>query len=63
LEGSCTRIPPRPRWRFPPRSAYFVSALFWFWYGVQKRDRNIYLPCIGWLALDGAVITGTLLYG
>jgi len=26
-------------------SAYFVSALIWFWYGVQKRDRNIYLPC------------------
>ena len=43
--------------------AYFVSALIWFWYGVQRRDRNIYLPCIGWLLLDGAVIAGAVLYG
>jgi uncharacterized protein with PQ loop repeat len=44
-------------------SAYWVSALAWFWYGVQKRDRNIYLPCVGWLLLDGAVIAGALVYG
>ncbi len=44
-------------------SAYFMSALVWFWYGVQKHDRNIYLPCIGWLLLDGAVIVGTVIYG
>ena len=44
-------------------SAYFISALAWFWYGVQKRDRNIYLPCIGWLLLDGAVIVGAMIYG
>ena len=44
-------------------SSYFISALAWFWYGVQKRDRNIYLPCIGWLLLDGAVIVGTVIYG
>jgi uncharacterized protein with PQ loop repeat len=44
-------------------SAYFISALVWFWYGVQKHDRNIYLPCIGWLLLDGAVIVGTVIYG
>ena len=43
-------------------SAYFVSALIWFWYGVQRRDRNIYLPCIGWLLLDGAVIAGAVVY-
>jgi len=43
--------------------AYFLSALFWFWYGVRKRDRNIYLPCIAWLALDGAVIIGAAVYG
>ncbi len=43
--------------------AYFISALVWFWYGVQKHDRNIYLPCIGWLLLDGAVIAGTVIYG
>jgi uncharacterized protein with PQ loop repeat len=43
-------------------SAYWLSALVWFWYGLRKRDRNIYLPCIGWLALDGAVIVGALIY-
>ena len=20
-----------------------------FWFGIQKRDNNIYLPCIGWM--------------
>lgn len=43
--------------------AYWISAFVWFWYGVQKRDRNIYLPCVGWLALDGAVVIGALIYG
>jgi uncharacterized protein with PQ loop repeat len=42
--------------------AYFLSALLWFWYGVQKRDRNIYLPCVGWAGLDAAVILGALIY-
>src|ERR1043166_7172329 len=27
-------------------SAYLASALMWFWYGIQKRDKNIYLPCV-----------------
>jgi uncharacterized protein with PQ loop repeat len=44
-------------------SAYLLSALLWFWYGLKKRDRNIYLPCIGWIALDVAVIWGALVYG
>lgn len=44
-------------------SAYLLSAILWFWYGLQKRDRNIYLPCIGWAALDAAVIIGTVVYG
>lgn len=40
--------------------AYLVSAVLWFGYGIQKQDRNIYLPCIGWMLLDGAVILGVL---
>lgn len=44
-------------------SAYLLSALLWFWFGVQKRDRNIYLPCIGWITLDSAVIVGAVVYG
>jgi uncharacterized protein with PQ loop repeat len=44
-------------------SAYLLSALVWFAYGLMKRDRNIYLPCIGWILLDGGVVAGVLLYG
>ena len=43
--------------------AYLVSAVVWLWYGLQKRDRNIYLPCLGWILLDSAVIVGALVYG
>jgi uncharacterized protein with PQ loop repeat len=44
-------------------SAYLLSAFLWFWFGIQKRDKNIYLPCVGWIALDGAVIVGAIVYG
>jgi uncharacterized protein with PQ loop repeat len=44
-------------------SAYLASAVVWFWYGLSRRDRNIYLPCIGWILLDAAVIAGALVYG
>lgn len=44
-------------------SAYLLSALLWFWFGLAKRDRNIYLPCVGWIALNGAVVAGALVYG
>jgi uncharacterized protein with PQ loop repeat len=43
-------------------SAYLLSAILWFWYGLQKRDRNIYLPCVGWIGLDAAVIVGAVTY-
>jgi len=44
-------------------SAYLLSAVLWFWFGIQKRDKNIYLPCVGWIGLDAAVIAGALVYG
>jgi len=44
-------------------SAYLVSAVVWLWYGLQKHDKNIYWPCIGWILLDSAVILGVLVYG
>jgi uncharacterized protein with PQ loop repeat len=44
-------------------SAYLLSALLWFWFGLQQGDKNVYLPCVGWVILDGAVIAGALLYG
>ena len=43
--------------------AHLLSALLWFWFGIRKRDKNIYLPCVGWIALNSAVIVGALLYG
>lgn len=44
-------------------STYFVSAILWLWFGIRKHDKNIYLPCIGWILLDTAVIIGVLVYG
>ena len=44
-------------------SAYLLSALLWLWFGIKKGDRNIYLPCIGWIGLDAAVIVGAIVYG
>lgn len=43
-------------------SAYLLSAILWLWYGLEKRDKNIYLPCVGWVGLDTAVIVGGLVY-
>jgi uncharacterized protein with PQ loop repeat len=42
---------------------YFVSAILWFWFGMRTGDKNIYLPCIGWILLDSAVIAGVIIYG
>jgi hypothetical protein len=44
-------------------SAYLVSAILWFWFGMQKKDKNIYLPCVGWIVLDLGVIMGVIIYG
>jgi uncharacterized protein with PQ loop repeat len=44
-------------------SAYLASAILWHWFGIQKQDKNIYLPCVGWIALDIAVIAGVIVYG
>lgn len=43
--------------------AYLLSALLWFWHGLKTGDKNIYLPCVGWVGLDAAVIVGALIYG
>jgi hypothetical protein len=42
--------------------AYLASAILWFGHGLQQRDRNIYLACVGWIILDVAVIVGVVLY-
>ena len=43
--------------------AYLASAVLWFWFGIQHHDKNIYLPCVGWIALDIAVIVRVIIYG
>jgi uncharacterized protein with PQ loop repeat len=44
-------------------STYLLSAVLWLWFGIQRQDKNIYLPCVGWIALDTAVIVGVVIYG
>ena len=44
-------------------SAYLISAVLWFGHGIHKRDKNIYLACLGWIVLDIAVIAGAVVYG
>ena len=42
-------------------ATYLVSACLWLAYGLRKRDRTIYVPCLGWIALDAAIVLGVLL--
>ena len=43
--------------------AYLFSACLWLVYGIQKRDKTIYLACIGWIALDAAIVVGAIVRG
>ena len=40
------------------RSGPARGTLPWLCFGIRRDDRNIYLPYLGWVALDGAVIAG-----
>ena len=42
---------------------YLLSACLWFVHGLQKRDKTIYLACIGCILLDADVVVGVLVYG
>ena len=44
-------------------STYLLSACLWFVYGLRKRDKTIYLACIGWILLDIAIVAGVLVRG
>jgi uncharacterized protein with PQ loop repeat len=44
-------------------AAYLVSACLWFAYGLKKRDKTIYLACVGWVALDAAIVAGVIARG
>lgn len=43
-------------------ASYLCSACLWFVYGFQKRDKTIYLACIGWILLDVAIVLGIVIY-
>ena len=43
--------------------SYLVAACLWFVYGLQKKDKTIYLACIGWIALDAAIVAGAVVRG
>lgn len=43
--------------------SYLVAACLWFVYGLQKRDKTIYLACIGWVVLDAAIVAGVIIHG
>jgi uncharacterized protein with PQ loop repeat len=42
--------------------SYLFAACLWFVYGLQKRDKTIYLACIGWVFLDAAVVIGVIVH-
>ena len=44
-------------------AAYLFSACLWFIYGLRKGDKTIYLACVGWIFLDGAVVAGVVVHG
>lgn len=39
---------------------YLASACLWMVHGLRVHDKTIYLPCIGWILLDGAIVVGLL---
>lgn len=42
---------------------YLLAACLWFIHGLKKRDKTIYVACVGWILLDAAVVAGVLVYG
>lgn len=39
---------------------YLLASCLWFVHGLHKRDKAIYVACIGWILLNGAVVAGVL---
>jgi uncharacterized protein with PQ loop repeat len=42
--------------------SYLVAACLWFVHGLQRHDKSIYLACVAWILVDGAVVVGILRY-
>ena len=43
-------------------SSYLLSACLWFVYGLRKKDKTIYLACVGWIVLDAAIVVGVVVH-
>lgn len=43
-------------------ASYLVAAILWLIHGVRRRDRSIYIPCIGWIAVDLSIVIGILVF-
>lgn len=41
---------------------YLASEVAWLVYGLQKRDATIWAVCIGWIALDAAIVAGIVVH-
>jgi len=41
-------------------AAYLFSACLWFFYGIHKSDRTMYLACTGWIAFNAAIVIGAI---
>jgi uncharacterized protein with PQ loop repeat len=39
---------------------YLLGACLWLVHGLARRDKAIYVACIGWILLNGAVVAGVL---
>lgn len=42
--------------------SYLLSACLWFVHGLQKKDKRIYLECIGWIVIDVAILIGIFIF-
>ena len=40
--------------------AYTFAACLWLVDGMRKKDKTIWVACVGWIALDAAVFVGVL---
>ena len=42
---------------------YLVSSVAWLVYGLKKHDVTIWAVCVGWIALDAAIVVGIVVRG
>ncbi len=42
---------------------YLLSASLWLAHGIRRRDKTIWLACVGWILLDAAIVVGAVVHG